>query len=84
VLSARCEVFIQTLRVAYFLKNIPSLATQTPLPHSQERTDNAVSTHGTYKFSAFGQLLVFSVCMQLILHDRTYRTVFVLRSVLPV
>jgi hypothetical protein len=29
--------------------------------HKNEQ-DNTVSTHGTYEFSAFGQLLMFIVC----------------------
>jgi hypothetical protein len=51
--------------------------------HKNEQ-HNAVSTHGPYKFSAFGQLLVFSVCKQLfILHDLTFQPIFTLRNVLP-
>ena len=37
-----------------------------PKPHyriHKNEQDNAVSTHGPYKFSAFDQLLFFSVCL---------------------
>ena len=85
----QCTVqsFIETLTVAYFLNNYSVCCNPNPITALTRRnkimqflhTDHTNSVHLASCWCS-----VF-VCMQLsILHDRTFRTVFVLRNVLPV
>ena len=92
VQTGRCvqctvQSFIETFTVAYFLNNHSVCCNPNPIT-AFTRTNKIMQfshTDRTNSVHLASCCCSVSVCMQLfILHGRTFRTVFVLRNVLPV